>query len=114
MTQIFHIALAEDWREARRAGSYRTSTRGVTLEQQGFIHASTDAQVAGVANAFYRDAGELLLLVIDPERLTAELRWDPVPGADAPFPHLYGPLDLDAVVEARPFAPGPDGTFTFP
>ena len=55
-----------------------------------------------------------MLLVIDPGRLDAEVRYEDVPGAELPFPHIYGPLNTGAVLAAVPFAPGPDGTFGFP
>jgi uncharacterized protein (DUF952 family) len=111
---IYHIAARADWERALRDGAYVTSTRGVTLAEQGYIHASEAAQVAGVANAFYAGAGEdLVLLVIDPARVEAEIRYEDVPGADAPFPHIYGPLNPGAVTAVLPFAPGPDGAFTF-
>jgi uncharacterized protein (DUF952 family) len=110
---IYHIAAAADWEQALADGQYTTSTRGVTLAEQGFIHASSAGQVAGVANAFYQGAAGLLLLVIDAGKLTAPLRYEEVPGSDAPFPHIYGPLNTGAVIGALPFAPGPDGTFTF-
>jgi uncharacterized protein (DUF952 family) len=102
VTFIYHIAAAADWERAVREGQYTMSTRGLTLAEQGFIHASTAGQVALVANAFYRDVPDLLLLVIDPERVGPEIRYEPVPGQDAPYPHIYGPLNTDAVVEARP------------
>jgi uncharacterized protein (DUF952 family) len=115
VSPIYHIATRADWENARRDGEYTTSTRGVTLAEQGYIHASGAAQVAGVANAFYADAGEdLVLLVIDPGRVRAEIRYEDVPGADAPFPHIYGPLNTDAVLETQPFSPARDDTFTFP
>jgi uncharacterized protein (DUF952 family) len=70
--------------------------------------------VARTANKFYRDVtGGLVLLVIDPGLLRAEVRYEDVPGAELPFPHVYGPVNTDAVIEARPFAAGPDGTFAF-
>src|SRR5512146_1618606 len=105
--------MAADWERALADGEYTMSTRGVTVAEQGFIHASTASQVSGVANSFYQDAPDLLLLVIDAERLTAPLRYDEVPGAAEPFPHIYGPLNPDAVIQALPFPPGPDGTFSF-
>ncbi|NUP49722.1 MAG: DUF952 domain-containing protein [Catenulispora sp.] len=97
---IYHIAFRADWVQAEAAGEYRVSTRGRTLEQQGFIHAATANQVDGVAGAFYADvdAAELVVLEIDPDRLTAPLRYEEVPGAADPFPHIYGPLNTDAVV----------------
>jgi glutathione S-transferase len=114
MTHIYHIAEAADWERAREAGEYLVSTRGHSLAQVGFIHASAAAQVAGVANAFYRDAGELVLLVIDPARLTAPVRYEQVPGLDSPFPHIYGPLPVTAVVRVRPLRPAANGEFSFP
>jgi uncharacterized protein (DUF952 family) len=111
---IYHIATRGDWERARRAGEYTTSTVGKTLAEEGFIHASGPRQVNGVANRYYRGSlDELLVLVIDTERVRAEVRYEDVPGADAPFPHIYGPLNADAVIAVRPLPAGPDGTFTF-
>jgi uncharacterized protein (DUF952 family) len=110
---IYHIAAAADWERAVRDGRYTMSTRGLTLAEQGFIHASTADQVILVANAFYRGVPDLLLLVIDPERVGPEIRYESVPGQARPYPHIYGPLNLDAVVETRPFEPDPDGQFAF-
>lgn len=115
MSHIYHIATRGDWTRAQRDGEYTTSTIGRSLAEEGFIHASQATQVAEVANGLYRGVpGELVLLVIDPDRVRAEIRYEHVPGADAPFPHIYGPLNPDAVVATRPFRPAPDGTFTFP
>jgi uncharacterized protein (DUF952 family) len=113
VTFIYHIAAVADWERARRDGRYTTSTRGRALAEEGFIHASTAPQVAAVANAFYQGESDLLLLVIDPERVTAEIRHEQVPGHALPYPHIYGPLNISAVVRTRPFEPGPDGRFTF-
>ena len=114
MTIIYHIAEAADWEQAQRAGQYTTSTRGVSLAEQGFIHTSQPAQVALVANAFYRGVPDLILLTIDTERVGSPIRYEPVPGQDLPYPHIYGPLNPDAVLATRPFTPGPDGVFAFP
>ena len=101
-------AEAADWAQAQRDGQYTMSTRGRTLAEEGFIHASTAAQVPLVAAAYYRDAPDLVLLVIDTERVGPELRYEQVPGQPDPYPHIYGPLNLDAVVETRPYqAPNP-------
>ncbi len=113
MSIIYHIATAADWEQARRDGQYTTSTRGRTLAQQGFIHGSTADQVAPVANMIYKDEPDLLVLVIDTDRVTPEIRYEEVPGWDAPFPRIYGPLNADAVVETRPLKPGSDGEFSF-
>lgn len=110
---LFHIAETADWAAARAAGDYRISTRGRTLAEEGFIHASRREQVLGVAEAFYADAGPLVLLAIDPDRLSSPVRDDEIaPGIV--FPHIYGPINLDAVVAVSPLERGADGGFELP
>ena len=99
---IYHLALARDWAAARDAGAYTVSTLGRTLAEEGFIHASRADQWHGVRERFYAGVAEpLVLLVVDPDRLTAQVREETVPGLDETFPHVYGPIDLEAVVEVR-------------
>ena len=99
--RLFHIATQADWDAARRAGAYTTSTRGRTLEQEGFIHASRREQVSGVWKMFYADVREpLVLLTIETDRLTSPWQEDPV--GDDFFPHIYGPLNPSAVVRVQP------------
>lgn len=109
---IFHIATVPDWEAAIAAGEYRTSTRGRSLDEVGFIHCSHRHQVERVANAGYRDGtGPLCLLAIDPGRLGAtEVREEPGGGVET-FPHVYGPLPVDAVVEVTPLEPAAGGLF---
>jgi uncharacterized protein (DUF952 family) len=110
---IFHIAEAADWRAAQAAGDYRISTRGRTLAEAGYIHAARRDQVPDVAERYYADAGPLLLLTIDPARLSAEVRDDEVaPGLV--YPHVYGPVDLAAVVAVAPLERGGDGRYALP
>ena len=112
---IYHLALASDWQVALEAGEYRVSTLGRTLEQEGFLHASTASQVRGVVDAVYAGVQELLmLLTIDERRLTVPLRWDAVSGSAEPFPHLYGPLDVGAVVLATPLLRDEQGRLEVP
>jgi uncharacterized protein (DUF952 family) len=99
---IFHIATADAWHAALIAGDYRVSTLGVSLADEGFIHASRAGQVDRVRTAFYADAARpLVLLEIDPARLDVELRLEVPPGADQAYPHIYGPLRTHAVVAVR-------------
>ena len=101
---VFHISTTHDWAAARRTGAYTTSTRGVTLEQEGFLHASRADQVEGVRSRYYADLTEpLLLLTIETDLLTSPWRVDPV--GDDTYPHIYGPLNADAVVEVTPLSP---------
>jgi uncharacterized protein (DUF952 family) len=98
--RIIHIALPDDWAAARPTGRYTVSTRGVSLEQEGFIHCSMARQVEATANAFYGDLHELVLLLIDTARVAAPIEVEPpFPGALDAFPHIYGPLPVDAVVD---------------
>lgn len=107
---IYHCSLVSDWAAAVAAGEYTVSTRGRTLVQEGFIHASYASQVDGVLERFYADVTEpMVLLVIDPDRLTVPLVPESPPGAAEKFPHLYGPLDPAAVVEVRPLVRGVGG-----
>ena len=105
--RLYHLALAGEWRSARAAGVYTRSTRGQTLAQVGFIHASYAHQLQATWQRFYADAGEVVLLHIDPERLAqagVPVRLEPAPGSAELFPHLYGPLPLDAVALVEAFA----------
>lgn len=99
---IFHVALASDWQRAQVSGRYEMSTLGRTLRDEGFIHASHRHQVDGVVERFYAAVTDpLVLLAIDPERLGCEVREEAPPGTDERFPHIYGPIPVAAVVEAR-------------
>ena len=106
--RIFHVALVSEWEAALRSGSYTTSTRGRTLAQEGFIHASRGDQWQGVRDRFYSDVDEpLVLLVIETARLDVPVVAEPVPDSTETFPHIYGPLPTAAVVQVLPL--GPDG-----
>jgi glutathione S-transferase len=102
--RIFHITTPETWAQARQDGSYTTSTRGVSLEQEGYIHCSEAHQVEGVRSRFFDDLDDLVVLEVDTELLTSPWRSEQPAGVDEPYPHVYGPLDLAAVVDVRPLA----------
>lgn len=125
---IYHITTFADWTSAQSAGRYRAPS----LDQEGFIHCSTAAQVVPVANRYYRGAVDLCLLSIAEDRLSAPLKWEPpAPPSGSPsgprrtpdqaaaaaaelYPHLYGPLNLDAVLAITALHPSPSGDYTFP
>ena len=106
---IYHIASRAAWEEAQKRGVYSAPS----LKSEGFIHCSTRDQLLQVANDFYRGESNLLLLCIDESQLRSELRWEapthPKLEAaektrnDVLFPHLYGVLNLDAVVAVYDF-----------
>jgi uncharacterized protein (DUF952 family) len=142
MTLIYHITTRDAALLARQTGEYRTES----LTKDGFIHLSQLHQVLGVANAFYVDQKDLVILVVDTSRLKAELKYEapahPVASgsvesaknegfshgkslsnsglsgadlsADQLFPHLYGPLNFDAVVSVVNFPVLADGKFEMP
>lgn len=109
MPTILHITTARQWQEAQAAGSYR----GDTLDTQGFIHTSEPRQLLGVANSIFRGRTDLVLLEIDPGKVAPPIRYDAAPDGDR-FPHIYGPLNLDAVLRVLPFTPCTDSTFALP
>ncbi len=100
---LFHLALEADWKAALQHGDYRVSTRGLSLEQVGFIHLSWQEQVQATFDRFYADAGAVLSLRIDPKLVSAPLRADAI-HTGVLFPHLYGPLPIASVVEVSPFS----------
>lgn len=103
---IHHLALADSWTAAQRVGVYTVSTLGLDVAEVGFIHCSRPEQVEGVHQKFYASVTErVLLLTIDTSKLTSAWQYDDVPGEALSFPHIYGPLNLDAVVGVEPFRP---------
>ncbi|MDH2425912.1 DUF952 domain-containing protein [Sphaerisporangium sp. TRM90804] len=102
---ILHLALAGDWEAAQAGGEYRVSTIGRTLEQEGFIHACSDlAQLRGVAERYYADVAEpLVVLTVDEGLLGSPVALEVPPGAAEAFPHVYGPIPVPAVVSVEPF-----------
>jgi uncharacterized protein (DUF952 family) len=108
---IYHITTRTDWDRAVTAGSYTASS----LSHEGFIHASTRDQVVGTANFLFKAVDGLVLLCIQTQRLNVELRYELATGTDQQFPHIYGPINLDAVTAVVDFGPDADsGTFQLP
>jgi uncharacterized protein (DUF952 family) len=108
VTELLHITERTLWDAAREAGTYEMSTRGRTLHEVGFIHTSLRHQLPAVAEALYGSGpgpGELVVLVIDSERLSAPVRYEPPAPGMQDFPHIYGPLPVDAVVRVEPWHP---------
>lgn len=110
MSIVYHIAERDTWRAAVAPSGYVDAS----LSAEGFIHCSTPEQVLHVANAFFRGRTGLVLLTIDTSRLRAEIRYENLEGGTELYPHLYGPLNLDAVVSAVPFEPDETGRFVLP
>jgi uncharacterized protein (DUF952 family) len=115
---IYHITSRQAWSEAQARGEYRAES----LETEGFIHCSTESQVVPVAQNFYKGQKDLYLLVIEPALLSSDLRWESPSGGTPPpgvpegdlFPHIYGPINLDAVVQVFDLLSNADGQVNFP
>lgn len=106
MPELLHITERSLWDAAHKTGTYEMSTRGRTLQEEGFIHCSTRAQLPRIA-AFlygsYEGPDDLVVLVIDPEQLGVPLKYEaPEPGGEE-FPHIYGPIPADAVISVEPW-----------
>ena len=105
---IFHITQRDRWAQANTTGSYTAES----LETEGFIHCSTAVQVVNTANKYYRGQQGLLLLVIAPDMLEPELIYEnPAYTTEAWFPHIYGPLNVDAVSATVEIEADVDGLF---
>ncbi len=115
--RVLHLAHSDEWVQAQRTGTFDRSTRGLTLADVGFIHTSGSDQVAQVANSYYADDPEpLLLLVIDvaaTESAGSRLVWEDG-GAGQEFPHFYGPIPAEAIVAALPVRFDPVAGFVTP
>jgi uncharacterized protein (DUF952 family) len=106
---ILHLMPLAEWRAWRDGGSYEPAS----LATEGFVHCTgDDVLLLDVANRFYGDVDALVAVALDPERLTSEVKWEPpahpdgsTPAAEGPlFPHVYGPLDREAVTGVRRLA----------
>lgn len=92
---IYHVVSKSDWQKALQQGFYEHTS----LKAEGFIHASKEEQAKGVLERYYQNQTDFLLLHIDETKLTVELKYELAPSVNEYFPHIYGMLNLDAVVK---------------
>ena len=90
---IYHVTTKQAWEEALQKGAYETAS----LATEGFIHNSTLFQVPGVLDRYYKDQAGLILLHIDESLLTSELKYELAPSVNEMFPHIFGPININAV-----------------
>jgi uncharacterized protein (DUF952 family) len=93
MATIYHITTKSDWQQAQERGYYEAPS----LQTEGFIHCSKEEQVEGVLDRYYKNQQDLLKLVIDTDKLEHRLVYELAPSVNEEFPHIYGPINLDAV-----------------
>ena len=107
---IYKICTAVEWAEAERRGHYAGSAVDA---KDGFIHFSTAGQLTETARRHFAGQSGLVLVTVDPARLSAALKWEESRGGDL-FPHLYGPLPASAATDVRPLPLGDDGALILP
>ena len=107
---ILHIAQECSWLTAVAGGLYRADS----LATEGFIHCSTPEQVLGPANERYHGQEGLVLLCIDREKVAAPIVYEDCYESGQAFPHIYGPLNIEAVTTIIAFPPQEDGRFALP
>jgi uncharacterized protein (DUF952 family) len=115
MNIILHITTRKDWERNVQCGYYKPQS----LTSDGFIHCSTITQTADTANRFFPNQKDLVLLFIDENKTEPEVRYEGPAcegdqRTDLLFPHIYGPLNMSAVVRIVDFIPKEDGTFDLP
>ena len=107
---IYHITEASTWQRAILEGNYSSTS----FHDEGFIHCSNKDQVIKVADTYYKNAVNLVLLKMDTRLLEVPLVYENLEGKEELFPHVYGKINLNAVVEARPLLQNEEGIFHFP
>lgn len=111
MEYLYHIAQASDWEQAQRDGFYAVGSLQRDFKKDGFIHLSYARQVNIIGDMIYKTTPNLVLLKINPHKLTSIVKDEMAEEPRDIFPHLYGPLNLIAVESAKPYAPLTNGQF---
>jgi uncharacterized protein (DUF952 family) len=94
MAIIYHLTTQQEWLQAKSKGQYEAPS----LVEEGFIHCSEERQIPGVLERYFQGQTGLIKLQIETDRLTSPLYYDWSPSLEDTFPHIYGPINLDAVV----------------
>src|SRR5688572_20926223 len=97
MPIIYHVTTAEEWKAAQEKGVYEAAS----LKAEGFIHCSEEHQVAGVLERYFSGQDNLVKLIIDTTKLTSRYVQEWSPSIHDTFPHIYGPINLDAVIDVE-------------
>jgi len=95
MPVIYHVTTAAEWEAAKQKDFYEHPS----LSAEGFIHCSQDHQVAGVLERYFAGQTGLIKLVIDTDKLTSKFVFDWSPSTADTFPHVYGPINVNAVTD---------------
>jgi uncharacterized protein (DUF952 family) len=114
---ILHITTRKEWEKAQRTGEYTAPS----LKSDGFIHCSTIKQAVDTANIFFKGQNGLALLCIDEDKLKSECKYEAPtggghhnPSVGNLFPHIYGPINIAAVIKVIDFPISDNGLFVLP
>ena len=103
---LFHICTKDEWKAYSRSGYIEPDS----LADEGFVHLSTGAQLEGTANNLYNGCEDCILLVMDPLRLQVPLKLERAEDEEK-YPHAYGRISIDAVIDKLPLSPDQKGRF---
>jgi len=95
MPVIYHVTTVDEWNKAKQTGHYEHPS----LKEEGLIHCSQEHQVTAVLERYFTGKTGLVKLVIDTDKLASKYIFDWSPSTEDTFPHIYGPVNIDAVVE---------------
>lgn len=104
---IFHLVKKKDWKAQKKESRYHPET----LDSEGFIHCSSGNDIEEVANRLFRGERRILLIVINTTLIEPELKYEQDEETGVSYPHIYGPLNLDAVIDKIELVPEEDGSF---
>jgi uncharacterized protein (DUF952 family) len=104
---IFHITTNEEFNTFKKNGNYEPES----LDEKGFIHCSSGHQVEDIANEKFSGHEKILLLVIDVTALNSKIKYEKDSESGKKYPHIYGPLDTNAIIDKIEVLPEDDGQF---
>ena len=94
---IYHVTTRQLWNDAQQQGFYAHPS----LQKEGFIHNCSMEQLPGVLERYYKEVQGLILLHINEEKLQAVLKYELAPSVNEMFPHIFGVINLDAIVQTE-------------
>ena len=104
---IFHVVKKEDWKSQKKDSRYHPET----LDSEGFIHCSSGNKIEEVTNRLYKGETDVLLIIINTTLVEPEIRYESSGNSDSKYPHIYGPLNMDAVIDKIELAAEDDESF---
>ena len=104
---IFHVVKKEDWKSQKKDSRYHPDS----LDSEGFIHCASGNNIEDVTNRLYEGETNVLLIIINTTLVEPEIRYESSDDSDTKYPHIYGPLNMDAVVDKIELAAEDDGSY---